>query len=150
MPNKWSEWTAWTKCSKSCGDGTMNRNRICLIPFYRQGSCAGDETEAKSCLKTQCRHRQGMLYHVPLPLPLPLPPVHCAWLFNKTHSFFFEQSTWITPLISGQLGLDAQRLVGLAIVIATDYVLMQKNCVSRQNVAMRPTVEDIVSVALFR
>ena len=40
----WSEWTAWSKCSSSCGDGFMIRKRIC-----NTRACTGNAYETKSC-----------------------------------------------------------------------------------------------------
>ncbi|XP_065671371.1 uncharacterized protein LOC100214107 isoform X13 [Hydra vulgaris] len=42
----WSEWSLWSLCNASCGNGTMGRIRVCLDVA---NSCLGDSTEVASC-----------------------------------------------------------------------------------------------------
>uniref|UniRef100_H2YC28 Peptidase S1 domain-containing protein n=1 Tax=Ciona savignyi TaxID=51511 RepID=H2YC28_CIOSA len=40
----WGQWSRYGSCSKTCGRGVASRDRVCLI-----GSCAGPNTETRSC-----------------------------------------------------------------------------------------------------
>jgi len=46
-----SEWGAWTACSKRCGDGVKNRYRFCNNPppMYGGARCEGDMEEQMNC-----------------------------------------------------------------------------------------------------
>jgi hypothetical protein len=53
----WSEWGDWTtRCSKSCGDGSLFRMRLCTSPAPRNGGtfCAGTAIESQSCKMRDC------------------------------------------------------------------------------------------------
>ena len=52
----WSSWGAWSKCSKTCGDGTHTRMRTCTSPAPENGGlpCQGSSTETKECKSFAC------------------------------------------------------------------------------------------------
>ncbi|XP_067056576.1 coadhesin-like isoform X2 [Acropora muricata] len=52
----WSSWGAWGSCSRTCGTGTLNRQRSCTAPAPKYGgrSCTGPLTQGISCLITHC------------------------------------------------------------------------------------------------
>ena len=58
---KWSEWTDWDLCSKTCAGGiTMRRRRCDSPPPDPEGQpCNGADTETKSCNPEKC---PGMKY----------------------------------------------------------------------------------------
>ena len=51
-----SSWGAWGSCSRTCGTGTLNRQRSCTAPAPKYGgrSCTGPLTQGISCLITHC------------------------------------------------------------------------------------------------
>ncbi|XP_046658959.1 uncharacterized protein LOC124353141 isoform X2 [Homalodisca vitripennis] len=46
----WSEWTDWTACSASCGEGSQHRLRHCL-----QGGCEGCNKQSRRCNMFSCQ-----------------------------------------------------------------------------------------------
>ncbi len=52
----WSDWTAWTKCSRSCGTGTQSRTRKCNNPRPSGGGlpCIGIPLQLQLCNDFQC------------------------------------------------------------------------------------------------
>ena len=54
----WSPWSPWsTQCSRSCGNGTVERMRSCDSPMPGNGGqmCPGNSTEEQGCYVTPCR-----------------------------------------------------------------------------------------------
>jgi hypothetical protein len=57
---KYTEWAAWSECSKTCGDGKKRRKRDCTAPKADFGgkTCAeqklGDTSEMTSCNLGPC------------------------------------------------------------------------------------------------
>ncbi|XP_053681415.1 hemicentin-1-like [Anopheles nili] len=54
----WSEWTPWTRCSKSCGTGIKTRKRFCNNPEPKSGgkACVGQNIEHTQCAVKRCRN----------------------------------------------------------------------------------------------
>ena len=52
---RWSNWAAWSKCSKTCGNGTKTRLRTCTNPPPKYGGkCVGPSKQMKPCLEKRC------------------------------------------------------------------------------------------------
>ncbi|KAI0210648.1 hypothetical protein LSAT2_004598 [Lamellibrachia satsuma] len=56
VDGQWSDWDAWTKCTKTCGSGTKSRSRLCNDPEPLNGgrSCAGNATATTKCARWSC------------------------------------------------------------------------------------------------
>ncbi|XP_052863793.1 hemicentin-1-like [Anopheles cruzii] len=54
----WSEWSPWSRCSKTCGTGVKTRKRLCNNPEPKAGGrvCAGENTEIAQCSTKRCRN----------------------------------------------------------------------------------------------
>ena len=52
----WSPWTAWTRCSKTCGVGYHSRNRTCSNPYPQHGGeqCKGSSFNVAQCMRGLC------------------------------------------------------------------------------------------------
>ena len=52
----WSEWSNWTDCSTTCGNGTKSRHRNCenLSPRHGEKTCTGDVYQRKHCFQQAC------------------------------------------------------------------------------------------------
>ena len=50
----WTEWTNWTECSLSCGGGTQQRIRGCVLPKSDELTCDGDMREIRTCNSDPC------------------------------------------------------------------------------------------------
>ncbi|KAL4226916.1 hypothetical protein ACF0H5_014894 [Mactra antiquata] len=52
----WSDWTAWTKCSKTCGGGVKFHTRKCQFPksVPHGDNCTGDESDKDTCGDSLC------------------------------------------------------------------------------------------------
>ncbi|EDO32334.1 predicted protein, partial [Nematostella vectensis] len=46
----WSEWSPWSNCSVSCGNGTQSRSRNCS-----HVKCKGDSVESRVCVSAACK-----------------------------------------------------------------------------------------------
>ena len=57
IDGKWSEWSDFTQCSKTCGGGTTTRLRHCNNPSPKNGGklCHGDSIQQKKCTIRACR-----------------------------------------------------------------------------------------------
>ena len=52
---KWTDYSDWTSCSKSCGEGTQTRSRYIQRVASNGGKeCTGGRTKSKSCTKQAC------------------------------------------------------------------------------------------------
>ncbi|XP_052778492.1 coadhesin-like [Mya arenaria] len=51
-----SDWSEWSTCSHSCGNGTQTRNRTCTnpTPLYGGAYCMEDSSEDQLCLVVNC------------------------------------------------------------------------------------------------
>ncbi|KAH3893361.1 thrombospondin-2-like [Dreissena polymorpha] len=54
IKGSWSDWSAWAKCSVTCGFGSHYRNRSCDHPAPAHG---GVDCETESCTKEPCPSR---------------------------------------------------------------------------------------------
>uniref|UniRef100_A0A3P8NGN8 Adhesion G protein-coupled receptor B1 n=1 Tax=Astatotilapia calliptera TaxID=8154 RepID=A0A3P8NGN8_ASTCA len=54
VDGKWQTWSLWSGCSKTCGGGSQQRNRICYGPFFGGQPCPGEREEVRSCNKKRC------------------------------------------------------------------------------------------------
>ena len=56
VDGSWGSWKDWSKCSQSCGGGTMYRVRNCDSPHTARGGeyCKGKPIEVKPC-ENQCK-----------------------------------------------------------------------------------------------
>jgi len=60
VDGQWNEWGNWSKCSVSCGNGTMSRLRVCDDPAPDNGGkeCDGVHIEYNECAMNHCRGKQ--------------------------------------------------------------------------------------------
>uniref|UniRef100_A0A3Q1C1Z9 Adhesion G protein-coupled receptor B1a n=1 Tax=Amphiprion ocellaris TaxID=80972 RepID=A0A3Q1C1Z9_AMPOC len=54
VDGKWQPWSLWSGCSKTCGGGNQQRNRICYGPFFGGQSCPGEQEEIRRCNEKRC------------------------------------------------------------------------------------------------
>lgn len=56
VDGKWSAWETWSPCTKTCGNGTRNRVRLCNNPAPANGgkTCEGKEENSEVCLVRHC------------------------------------------------------------------------------------------------
>ena len=56
VDGQWSEWGAWSTCSKTCGGGKSTRTRMCNNPSPANGGsdCTGDSEESQDCNTETC------------------------------------------------------------------------------------------------
>jgi len=52
----WTDWTAWTTCTKTCGNGTQTHTRNCTNPRPSGGglTCVGFSRETQICNTDPC------------------------------------------------------------------------------------------------
>ncbi|OQV13036.1 putative Hemicentin-1 [Hypsibius exemplaris] len=55
---KWSEWTQWSDCTKSCGIGTQTKYRTCLSAEAQQ-QCLGSNRNVRVCNTDPCKTSGG-------------------------------------------------------------------------------------------
>ena len=57
----WSDWSAWSGCSVSCGGGTQTRARTCTNPSTNVcgAACSGSTSESQSCNTQSCCKSNG-------------------------------------------------------------------------------------------
>ena len=61
---KWSVWTRWSKCSKSCGGGSQKRRRTIARTAKHGGKrCDGSNTARQSCNVKKCPGMINIIYH---------------------------------------------------------------------------------------
>ena len=54
VDGKWQPWSLWSGCSKTCGGGSQQRNRICYGPFFEGQVCPGEQEEVRLCNEKRC------------------------------------------------------------------------------------------------
>ncbi|XP_024866494.1 adhesion G protein-coupled receptor B1 isoform X7 [Kryptolebias marmoratus] len=54
VDGKWQPWSLWSGCSKTCGGGRQQRNRICYGPFFGGKLCPGEREEVRHCNEKRC------------------------------------------------------------------------------------------------
>jgi len=52
----WTEWGAWTRCTRTCGNGTQTHSRTCTNPRPSGGgvTCIGIARETQFCNTDPC------------------------------------------------------------------------------------------------
>ena len=56
VDGNWTEWSNFTDCSLSCGNGTRDRFRYCTNPMPMHGGeyCLGENNEREHCNEDPC------------------------------------------------------------------------------------------------
>ena len=54
VDGRWQSWTTWASCSKSCGGGVQQRQRMCEGPLFGGEPCPGVTEEKKRCNERRC------------------------------------------------------------------------------------------------
>uniref|UniRef100_A0A673BBA9 Adhesion G protein-coupled receptor B1b n=1 Tax=Sphaeramia orbicularis TaxID=375764 RepID=A0A673BBA9_9TELE len=54
VDGRWHAWSTWGSCSKTCGGGIQQRQRVCEGPFFGGESCIGEKAEQKRCNEKRC------------------------------------------------------------------------------------------------
>uniref|UniRef100_A0A665WSW0 Adhesion G protein-coupled receptor B1b n=1 Tax=Echeneis naucrates TaxID=173247 RepID=A0A665WSW0_ECHNA len=54
VDGRWHAWSSWGSCSKTCGGGVQQRQRVCEGPFFGGEPCPGDKGEQRRCNEKRC------------------------------------------------------------------------------------------------
>uniref|UniRef100_A0A3Q3WPM2 Uncharacterized protein n=1 Tax=Mola mola TaxID=94237 RepID=A0A3Q3WPM2_MOLML len=54
VDGRWHAWSSWGSCSKTCGGGIQQRQRVCEGPFFGGERCPGEKGEQKRCNEKRC------------------------------------------------------------------------------------------------
>ncbi|XP_073728457.1 adhesion G protein-coupled receptor B1 isoform X11 [Misgurnus anguillicaudatus] len=54
VDGQWQLWSTWAGCTKTCGGGSQQRQRVCLGPFFGGEQCPGDRDEVRRCNEKRC------------------------------------------------------------------------------------------------
>ncbi|KAM3873611.1 adhesion G protein-coupled receptor B1 [Diretmus argenteus] len=54
VDGKWQPWSSWAVCTKTCGGGSQQRQRVCFGPFFGGQTCPGDPEEIRRCNEKKC------------------------------------------------------------------------------------------------
>ncbi|KAF5895199.1 brain-specific angiogenesis inhibitor 1-like, partial [Clarias magur] len=54
VDGRWLSWSSWTSCSKTCGGGSQQRQRVCEGPFFSGEPCIGDKADLRRCNEKRC------------------------------------------------------------------------------------------------
>ncbi|KAI4895283.1 hypothetical protein NFI96_000261 [Prochilodus magdalenae] len=54
VDGRWQQWSSWSSCTKTCGGGSQQRQRVCYGPFYGGEPCPGDREEVRRCNEKRC------------------------------------------------------------------------------------------------
>ncbi|XP_060587424.1 A disintegrin and metalloproteinase with thrombospondin motifs 1-like [Ruditapes philippinarum] len=56
VDGNWANWSGWSECDVTCGNGKHTRFRTCTnpAPAYQGLECEGEKTDAKTCQRQSC------------------------------------------------------------------------------------------------
>uniref|UniRef100_A0A8C1SES0 Adhesion G protein-coupled receptor B1 n=1 Tax=Cyprinus carpio TaxID=7962 RepID=A0A8C1SES0_CYPCA len=54
VDGQWQLWSSWDGCTKTCGGGSQQRQRVCYGPFFGGEQCPGDREEVRRCNEKRC------------------------------------------------------------------------------------------------
>ncbi|XP_073782552.1 adhesion G protein-coupled receptor B1 isoform X26 [Danio rerio] len=54
VDGQWQLWSTWSGCTKTCGGGSQQRQRLCYGPFFGGEACPGDREEVRRCNEKRC------------------------------------------------------------------------------------------------
>ncbi|TRY86371.1 hypothetical protein DNTS_012145 [Danionella cerebrum] len=54
VDGQWQLWSSWSSCTKTCGGGSQQRQRLCYGPLFGGEPCPGDREEVRSCNEKRC------------------------------------------------------------------------------------------------
>uniref|UniRef100_A0AAY4AC22 Brain-specific angiogenesis inhibitor 1 n=1 Tax=Denticeps clupeoides TaxID=299321 RepID=A0AAY4AC22_9TELE len=54
VDGRWQLWSSWSSCTKTCGGGSQQRQRVCYGPFFGGKQCPGDREEVRKCNEKRC------------------------------------------------------------------------------------------------
>ncbi|XP_056142961.1 adhesion G protein-coupled receptor B1 [Lampris incognitus] len=54
VDGKWQSWSMWASCSKTCGGGSQQKQRVCYGPFFGGQPCPGEQEEVRRCNEKRC------------------------------------------------------------------------------------------------
>uniref|UniRef100_A0A3B4XLT3 Adhesion G protein-coupled receptor B1 n=1 Tax=Seriola lalandi dorsalis TaxID=1841481 RepID=A0A3B4XLT3_SERLL len=54
VDGRWHAWSSWGSCSKTCGGGIQQRQRVCEGPFFGGEPCPGEKGEQRRCNEKRC------------------------------------------------------------------------------------------------
>ncbi|XP_059364213.1 adhesion G protein-coupled receptor B1-like isoform X9 [Carassius carassius] len=54
VDGQWQIWSSWDGCTKTCGGGSQQRQRVCYGPFFGGEQCPGDREEVRRCNEKRC------------------------------------------------------------------------------------------------
>ncbi|XP_058247006.1 adhesion G protein-coupled receptor B1 isoform X10 [Hemibagrus wyckioides] len=54
VDGQWQQWSTWSSCTKTCGGGSQQRQRVCYGPFFAGEPCPGDRVEIQRCNEKRC------------------------------------------------------------------------------------------------
>uniref|UniRef100_A0AAQ4PZZ8 Adhesion G protein-coupled receptor B1b n=1 Tax=Gasterosteus aculeatus aculeatus TaxID=481459 RepID=A0AAQ4PZZ8_GASAC len=54
VDGRWHAWSSWASCSKTCGGGLQQRQRVCEGPFFSGEPCPGEKGEQRRCNEKRC------------------------------------------------------------------------------------------------
>ncbi|XP_035284707.1 adhesion G protein-coupled receptor B1-like isoform X1 [Anguilla anguilla] len=54
VDGRWHDWSMWGSCSRTCGGGSQQRQRICEGPFFGGEPCPGKGQVTQRCSERRC------------------------------------------------------------------------------------------------
>ncbi|GLD59246.1 brain-specific angiogenesis inhibitor 1-like protein [Lates japonicus] len=54
VDGRWQPWSTWGSCSKTCGGGNQQRQRVCEGPLFGGEPCPGEKGEQRRCNEKRC------------------------------------------------------------------------------------------------